>query len=98
LNYWRPTVASGLGNATETQDADVCIMICPKCWVDYNTHICTLCQELMKSAGCHGSMAMLFVDAICDESDGLTIVSNSQKAMTTVIGCVMFKVLWRFLC
>jgi hypothetical protein len=48
-------------SATETQDADACIMVCPQFWADsyilVNTHI----QKLVKLVWSHGSMSMFFM-------------------------------------
>jgi hypothetical protein len=47
------------GNETESQVADVCMMVCLKFWVDYHMHIITYCWELMESVGSHGSSSMM---------------------------------------
>ncbi len=43
------------GKATETQDADVGIMFCPKFWVDYYMLIYIHHMQLMMSVGSYGS-------------------------------------------
>jgi hypothetical protein len=48
-------------NMTETQDLDVCVMVCPKIWTDYHTLIYTQHQEEMKSVGSHGNLSLLFM-------------------------------------
>jgi len=46
-------------NATETQDADVHIIVCGRFWADYYVLVYSCCQELMKSVGGHCSSSLL---------------------------------------
>ncbi len=69
-------------NATEAQDADFCIMVCPKFRVDYYVLIYyTHCQELMKSWVCNGCSSLLFLMKVIVWQ----FVSNSHKVMTALI-------------
>jgi hypothetical protein len=54
------------------------IMVCQKFVADYYLLIYTHCQELMKSAGSHGSVSLLFVMKVMVWN----FVGNSHKVMT----------------
>jgi hypothetical protein len=48
------------GNMTETEEADVFIMVCWKFWADCYIHL-QHCQELMMSVVHHGNLSLLFI-------------------------------------
>jgi hypothetical protein len=69
------------GNATVTPNADAWIMVCLRCWADYNLLIYTHCQKLMNSVGSHGSLSLLFMMRVMV----WCFVSNTHKVMTAFI-------------
>jgi hypothetical protein len=70
-------------------------MVCLKSWADYYVLVYTHCQELMKSAGSHGS----FVTSIHDEVERLTLCERLLLGYDHIHCHDTFKVLWwGFLC
>jgi hypothetical protein len=69
------------GNTTVTPNADAWIMVCLRCWADYNLLIYTHCQKLMNSVGSHGSLSVLFMMRVMV----WCFVSNTHKVMTAFI-------------
>ncbi len=57
------------GNAAEIWDPDLCIVVCPRLWLDYCTQYC---QKLMNSVGSNDSLSLPFVDDD-DDGDGLIL-------------------------
>jgi hypothetical protein len=69
----------------QSQDADVCMVVCLKFWVDYHMHIITYCWELMESVGSHGSSSMMAMV--------WHFVSDTHKVMTVPIHVVLVLIL-----
>ncbi len=57
------------GNMTETQDADVFIMVCWKFWADCYIHL----QPLLGADDVSGSSWQLVTAIHCDESNGVIL-------------------------
>jgi hypothetical protein len=73
------------GNATDTQDTDLCIIFCLTFWTVYCVIIYTHCHELMKSLGLMAaSVCYLWWSWWCDCTHFYHVSSGFERADMTV--------------